>query len=229
MRIFTLLLFTFSFLFASSNEMAFIAKIDGKVKVLKSDGFRASKAKEQQKLYKGDLIITYKNSTATIQLTDNSLVTLDQKTKLKVEDLKNFKQEEGTVFYNIETQGSKSLEVATSFATIGVKGTKFIVKSEEDKNVALKSGLVSIESLDGEFEIHKKKQRKLTEYEVYMMAHKYEFDKYKKKIEEEFIEYKKQFDLQPNKYVSFDGNVVKEDTLTKDIENDFKRFENLQK
>lgn len=215
--------------FSFANEIATIDTINGKVKVLKSNDIRASKAKLQQKLYKDDLLITYKNSMSTIKLKDGSLITLDEKTKLRIEDIQKLKQEEGQVFFNIETQGSKSLQVSTSFATIGVKGTKFIINSDKNKNVSLKSGLVSVEAVEGEFEIHRKKERKLSEYEVYKMAHEYEYEKYKTKLEEEFVEFKKQFDLLPNKCLSFDGNIVKETDIDKDIAKEFNRFENFQK
>jgi hypothetical protein len=212
-----------------ATQLATIDNITGKVKVLKSDAIRATNAKVSQELYKNDLLITYKNSMSTIKLKDGSLVTLDEKTKLRVEDLQKLKQEEGQVFFNIETQGSKSLQVSTNFATIGVKGTKFIINSDTNKSVALKSGLVSVEALEGEFELHRKKERKMTDFEVYQMAHDYEYQQYKTKLEEEFIEFKKQFDLQPNKFVSFDGNVVKENTINTNIEKEFTRFENFQK
>ena len=227
MKIFLLLLLCINLSF--SNELASIDVVKGKVKVLKNNAIRTSKVKVAQKLYKNDLLITFKNSMATIRLTDNSLITLDENTKLRIEDIQKIKQEKGQAFFNIETQGSKSLKISTSFATIGVKGTKFIINNTTTQSVALKSGLVSVEAVKGEFELHKKKGKKLSDYAVYKMAHQYEYKQYKTKLEEEFIEFRKQFDLKPNNFVIFKGNVVKENTLNKNLKKEFTRFENFQK
>lgn len=215
---------------AVANELATIDKIEGKVKILHANDIRAQKAKLHEKLYKDDLLITYKNGMATLKLDDNSLITLSQKTKLRIKDLKKLEQEEGKVFFNIETQGTNSLEVATNFATIGVKGTKFIINSTDKlKDVSLKSGLVGVSALEGEFEIHTKKKKKLSEFEQYKLANENAFNDYKKKIEEEFIEYKKQFDLHPNNTITFNNNVVNQDSINKDTKKEFLKFEAFQR
>lgn len=211
-------------------EIATIEKIVGKVKVLKANELRAKNAKLNQILFKDDLLITYKDAMTTIKLDDNSLITLAEKTKLRVLHSKELKQEEGKIFYNIETQGKNTMAVVTNFATIGVKGTTFIINDmQEQKDVSLKTGLVGVSALEGEFEIHKKKEVQLSEYEKYKLAQENDFDNYKTKIEEEFIEYKKEFDLHPNYTISFNGNVVKENKTKNDINTEFEEFENFQK
>lgn len=214
----------------NGTQLATIEKIVGKVKVLKANELRATNAKPNQILYKDDLIITYKDAMTTIKLDDNSLVTLAEKTKLRVLNSKELKQEEGKIFYNIETQGKNTMTVATNFATIGVKGTSFIINdAQEQKDVSLKTGLVGVSALEGEFEIHKKKENKLSKYENYKLAEDNDFDNYKTKIEEEFIEYKKEFDLHPDYTISFSGNVVKENKTQEDVSTEFEEFENFQK
>jgi len=214
----------------TQNHIATIEKISGKVKVLKSDELRALKASLHQKLYKGDLLITYRKSMTTIKLDDNSFVTLGHKTKLRIQDLKKLKQESGIVFFNIETQGKNKIEIATNFATIGVKGTKFIISdTNKKKSVSLKSGLIGVSALEGEFEIHKTKVKKLSEYEKYKLAQNYAFEQYKEKIHNEFIEYKKEFDLHENRMISFNKNVVNEKNLDKNSKKEFKKFELFQK
>ncbi|MGB5866947.1 MAG: FecR family protein [Arcobacteraceae bacterium] len=213
-----------------ASQIATIEKIVGKVKVLKANELRATKATLNQKLFEDDLLITYSNSMTTIKLDDKSFITLDQKTKLRIVDMKKLKQEEGQVFYNIETQGKNRVEVATNFATIGVKGTKFLINDTIDKkDVSLKTGLIGVSSLSGEFEIHKKKKKTLSEYEQYKLAHEYDFEKYKIKINEEFIEYKKEFELKPHYTISFNKNVVNENKTEQHIKKEFKRFETFQK
>ena len=228
MKILFSVLFFMSFIYAT--PIATIEKIVGKVKVLKSDQIRASKAKLHQKLYKDDLLITYKNAMTTIKLDDKSLITLDQKTKLRVQDVKKLKHESGKVFFNIETQGKNKIEIATNFATIGVKGTMFIISDNQElQSVSLKSGLISVSALEGKFEIHKTKAKKLSEYEKYRLAQSYDFEQYKEKIQNEFIEYKKEFDLYENTMISFNKNIVNEKMLDEKSKKEFKQFELFQK
>jgi len=214
----------------TQTHIATIEKISGKVKVLKYDELRALKASLNQKLYKGDLLITYRKSMTTIKLDDESFITLGHKTKLRIQDLKKLKQESGIVFFNIETQGKNKIEIATNFATIGVKGTKFIISdTSKKKSISLKSGLIGVSALEGEFEIHKTKVKNLSEYEKYKLAQNYEFEQYKEKIHNEFIEYKKEFDLHENRMISFNKNIVNEKTLDKNSKKEFKKFELFQK
>lgn len=214
----------------NGTQLATIEKIVGKVKVLKANELRATNAKLNQILYKDDLIITYKDAMTTIKLDDDSLITLAEKTKLRVLNSKELKQEEGKVFYNVETQGSNKLSVVTNFATIGVKGTSFIINDiENQKDVSLKTGLIAVSALEGEFEIHKNKKLLLSEYEKYKTAQNDSFDQYKTKIEEDFIEYRKEFDLKPNYTISFNGNIVNENKTQDDVIVEFKEFENFQK
>ncbi|HEX5637358.1 MAG TPA: hypothetical protein VFY78_09755, partial [Gammaproteobacteria bacterium] len=58
-------------------------------------------------------------------------------------------------------------------------------------------------------------------------AMKKEFEDYKTKTAKEFIEYKKSFDLQANRVVSFEGNRVSERNLDESFGNQFGDFESF--
>ncbi len=211
-----------------AQPLATVIKIDGKVKVLKEGSIKKTKVKMLQKLNSDDLIITYKNSMATIKLNDGSIIILDANSKLKINSEDMIKHNGGKIFFNIKKRTTNSLKVATNFATIGVKGTKFIINNSIDlQDVSLKSGLVNIESNNGEFELHKRKHKKLSLFEQYKLAQQNNFNTYKTKLEEEFVEYKKQFDLLPNRTISFNGNKVYEDITSKDKQNEFLQFESF--
>ena len=224
MRLLLISMFIFSTILSAGEILAKIIKIEGNVKILKSGEIKKKKAVQNISLFKDDMVITGKGSVAVLIFADRSKVVLDEKSKLKIEGISDLKQDGGKVFYSIKKRGSKGLRVATNFAVIGVKGTKFIVTDDEkSKNVSLKNGLIGVQSLKEEFELHRKKE--MDEYEAYKAELRGEFEEYKKKMQEEFVEFVKEFDLKPNKTISFDGNKVNEDSSPKDVKKEFARFE----
>ena len=213
---------------AQAEVVATIEKLQGDVRILKADSIQRQSAAAGDKLYRDDLVITYKDAMATLDLQNGSFVTLDSRTRLKITDAQTIAQESGTAFFDVKKQDADTIEVATNFATIGVKGTQFIISdTNSSKDVSLKEGLVDIQALEGEFELHRKVERELTPYEKYKLELQSEYNQYKAKLMEEFVEYKKQFVLQPNKKVSFDGNVVHENSVDEEDLNEFSRFENF--
>lgn len=210
----------------SADQLATITKFEGSVKVLKAGEIKQNDAQPDQPLFEGDMVITSTGATAALLFIDKSKVVLDEKTKLKIDGFTQISQEGGKVFYSIQKRGSQGLKVATNFAVIGVKGTKFMVTDDENnKQVSLKEGLVGVQSLKEEFELHRKKE--MDEYEAYKRQMAGEFDEYKKELEEGFVEFVKEFDLQPNKSVSFNGNKVDESEMVEEIAKDFSRLESF--
>jgi ferric-dicitrate binding protein FerR (iron transport regulator) len=160
-------------------------------------------------------------------LSDGSKVILDERSKLKILGKSDLAHEEGKVYYHIKKRGSKGLKVSTKFAIIGVKGTKFIINAEEgSQGVSLKEGLVGIDSLQGEFELHKKKE--MDEFAAYQAKINGEFESYKKALQEEFVTYVSSFDLKPGKSVRFSKNRVDESEDLEKIIKDFSAFENFE-
>jgi hypothetical protein len=224
MKLFWVILLSISFL--QGSYLATIEKSEGRVNVLVKNAIKGKKAKVGQKLYKDDLVVTFSDSKVKIKLKDDSIVTLDANSKLKIEDIHKLSHQEGKIFFSIKTQTANKLEIGTNFATIGVKGTKFIITDKkENQTLSLKNGLVGVKALEGEFKIHRQQTRELSEYEKYVLAHKHDYETYEKKIIEEFIEFKKEFDLKPKRMVSFNKNVVKEKDLTQEVEKEFDKFE----
>jgi len=209
---------------SAGELLAKIIKIEGDVKILRSGEIKKSKAEKNSDLFKDDMVVTEKDSVAVLVFADKSKVVLDEKSKLKIEGFDNLKQDGGKVFYSIKKRGAHGLKVATNFAVIGVKGTKFLVTDDEkSKKISLKSGLIGVQSLKEEFELHRKQE--MDEYEAYKAQMRGEFEEYKKKMQEEFVEFVKEFDLKPNKTVSFDGNKVSEDSSPEEIAAEFEKFE----
>jgi len=215
-----LTLFT-TILFANETVGHLIFK-KGLVKVQHKHSIKKSSLKINSPIYKGDKISTY-NSIATIELNDKSIIKLDKYSTIKFSD--KLEQTTGRVYYNIKKRKQKTLQIATMFTTIGVKGTTFIVNTNQNKMVALKKGLISLTSPKGKYEIHKK--RLLNEYEKYKLEMENNFKTYKNNLYKEFIEYKKSFDLHQNHLVTFNGNKVYQKDLNSSkyfpyFENNFK-------
>jgi len=223
---FLLLIILFCGFLTAAEPLAVITKIEGNVKVLKAGEIKKNDATPNHQLFAGDMVITSAGAMAAVSFADKSKVVLDEKCKLTIEGFDKVAQDGGKVYYNIRKRGSKGLKVATNFAVIGVKGTKFMVTDDENnKQVSLKEGLVGVQSLKEEFELHRKKE--MDEYEAYKRQMMGEYEEYKKELEEGFVEFVKEFDLKPNKTVSFDGNKVSEDASPEAIAKEFSRFESF--
>ena len=96
--------------------------------------------------------------------------------------------------------------------------------------VALKEGLLQIESTGPAFEIHRKKiidefsqfkQQRQQEKQVMQN----EFEQYKQQTRQEFIEYRRQFTLQPNRVINLSGYRVDETVMSEANKADFELFE----
>jgi len=141
---------------------------------------------------------------------------IDEKSSLRVEKTNWLSHIGGKIYFTFKKVFGPTRQVKSKFATIGIRGTTFIVYDDESgEGVALQEGELEVESPGEAFEIHK--QRELTEYEAFLeearqrqQALQDEFDTYKKDIKKEFVEYKKSFTLKANRVISFDGNRVDE-------------------
>ncbi|MDQ1363258.1 MAG: hypothetical protein QG652_1119, partial [Pseudomonadota bacterium] len=173
---------------------------------------------------------------AVVQFDDGALSVMDEKSSLRVEQSGWLSQLGGKVYYTFrKVLGTKEepKQVKTGFATIGIRGTTFIVvDTAEGKSVALQTGLLNIESPGEDYAVVTKQgtedfesfKQKMQEQQ---QATKREFEEYKEKTAKEFIEYKKSFDLQANRVVSFNGNRVNEAALDESFSNQFGNFESF--
>jgi hypothetical protein len=203
-----------------ANEIGTLTYKKGIVKVKHIHSIVKKSLNIGDKIKAGDKVYTY-NSLATIKLIDNSIIKMDKYSTIKFD--KKITQESGRIYYQISKQKHKILEVATTFTTIGVKGTTFIVDNNKTKSVALKKGLISLTAPKGEYEIHIKKP--ISEFEAYKNSINSEFNEYKKQLYKEFIEYKKSFNLKENHSVFFDGNKAYPLNAVDDKEFEYFEFE----
>ena len=217
-----------------NSSLVTIIKIEGKVKILPASSIKKHTAVVDELLFKGDKLITYADSKVVVSTSDNSKLVLNENSELTFVDMQKLEQESGEVYYNIQKRGhSKGLKIETPFSIIGIKGTEFIVDANEtDGEIALNEGLIGIESLQAEFELHK--QKVMAEYEAFKNKQMEEFEAYKAQGQDDVVTYVKAFDLQASKILHFgDASSCEEDCESRVNESDFtdktaKRFESYQ-
>ena len=214
---------------STAAQIGRITKVFGTVQLIRADSIRREKAEVATAVLEKYIILTGEQSSATLQLIDESTVVIDQNSRLEARDANSFFQKSGIAYFDIKSRKTgASLKVRTEFAIIGVKGTQFIVNAAttEQGGVALRTGRLDIEAPTGEFAIHR---RKITsEFEEFLQQQQGDFDDYKKKLQEDFVEYKKSFTLEPLKTISVQGSKVVERAFTQEELAEFARFEALR-
>lgn len=184
------------------KSVAIITKIEGKAKILSKNSIKKHKPLLGESLFEGDKLITYNKAKVFVELDDSSKLILNESSELSFVNNAHFKHLSGEIYYKIKTRkASQGLRVETPFSIMGIKGTEFIVNANGKGQIALNEGLVSIESLDENFELHKK--RVMEEYEKFKNEQNTAFEAYKAELRGEIITYVKSFDLVSGKVLNF--------------------------
>ncbi|MDH5518434.1 MAG: FecR family protein [Gammaproteobacteria bacterium] len=209
-----------------------IVKYEGNVEVLTEAGERVTPEKHNNLVSASETIITKLASKAVIEFSDGSIAVLNESSSLLVEKTEWLSQLGGKIYFAFKKVfGKKPRKIKTSFVTLGIRGTSFIIDSDAGKEaVALQEGLLNVESPGEDFELHKPKPA--DDFASFMQQQqeqankvKDEFADYKKQIKEEFVEYVKEFTLEPNKMISFNGNRVDETEISDNLRGDFGSLE----
>lgn len=219
------------FLFLSFNTSVVLAG-DTMAVVIKSQNMPSFPV--GHKLPVNSVIETTDNQRLALKTNAGDTVIVGKSSNFKLVEPSFFSHVFGKIYYFIRSRNEgRKLRVRSHVATLGVRGTKFII-SNNDKDsgqVSLAEGLLDIESNDDEpFAI--KSTREPTEFERYkleslkeMQSINDEFEKYKKQINLEFTEYKKSFQLTENTTLSFDGKNVDQVPLSAEQKEDMLSFE----
>ncbi len=173
-------------------------------------------------------ISTGPNGRAVVRVGGTGYIVLEKNSTIEIDKSKDnagfLRQVTGMIYYAINSLkgDQKKLEVRTVTATIGVRGTRFLIADLPGRNeVDMRKGQVSIASPEGEFEIHTRTEQ--DEFEAYMREareaiekEKRQFEEYKAKTEREFVEYKREFSLGADRMASFDGKRVVDKPLSQE-------------
>jgi len=214
-----------------------IVKVQGSVYIVNDKGQKHSPEKSQFLVNSHETVVTGKGGKAVVQFDNGSLSVLNENSKVKVEKSGWLSHLSGKIFYLFRKISSKEKprKVKTGFTTIGIRGTTFIVYDDGDeKRVALQEGKLNIESPDKPYEIHTAKQADdFDSFKQHMQEKRdaldREYSDYKDKVSKDFIEYKKSFDLEANRVISFSGQRVDEADLSDFTKEEFDDFSTYAK
>ena len=236
--LFVLLSVFFSTVAVAESFRARIVKVQGDVYIVNTEGKKRTPQKQSFLVNSNETVVTSNNSKAVLQFDDGAMSVLDEKSSLRVEKSGWLSQLGGKIYYVFRKAigKSKSKKVKTKFATIGIRGTTFIVDAGSDnQQVALQEGNLNIESPGDDYEFHKP-QPEESEFDAFMrqaaekqQALNDEFADYKEDLNKEFVEFKKSFDMKANHVVSFNGNRVNESKIDDDLQVSFDGFAHFSK
>ncbi len=210
-----------------------VVKAEGSVATSDASGKKERAVTSKSVLPPKNILTTGPNGRAVVRMGNAGYFVLEKNSKIEIGNTQDhagfLRQITGMIYYALnKIKGDQKLEVRTKSATIGVRGTRFLIADMPERNeIDMRKGEVSVTSPEGDFEIHKKSVQ--GEFEAYKQEakdaiekEKKEFDEYKAKTEREFVEYKREFSLGANRMASFDGKHVEDRPLSaesiKDIE-----------
>ena len=173
-------------------------------------------------------IRTGKNQKVAVKTTQGDILAADSNSIIKLVKPGFFQHLLGKIYFLVAPRKNNNVRVETRTATLGIRGTRFLVDSQNEAdgeiNVALSEGQLNIESKGGRyFQLYE--QRELSEYEKYKRNVQNEFDTYKQQVEEEFVAYKKSFDLDSGFSLVFDGSKVVRRVNDENVDSQFEAFE----
>ena len=210
--------------FAGSDAIR-VVKAEGAVVTSDLSGKKEKAVGSKSVLPPKQILSTGPNGRAVVRMGNAGYIVLEKNSKIEIGNTQDhagfLRQITGLIYYALnKVQGDKNIEVRTKSATIGVRGTRFMIADMPDRSeIGMRKGLVSVASPEGDFEIHKKSDQ--DEFEAYkqeardaIVKQQRDFEEYKANTEKEFVEYKREFSLGANRMASFDGKRVEDRPLS---------------
>jgi len=235
-RIFLGIFLSISLVFGASAGK--VVKIKGKVLI------------GNKKLKVGDIVadkksvITKNNGWVMIEQKSGNIIKISSNSNIKFNSSNIITQNRGKIFVSVKKGGfSKGLSkglprftIKTKTATMGIRGTNFVVDLEGKKEkVMLRNGDLTVNANKGSFNYFK------SEMLAEIQAMKDEFKAYKKQQAEEFKAYKESFSgykpqpptkkvkMKPRRVITIDPikNNLFEDNFSDSDDSDFGSFDNF--
>lgn len=218
-------------LLASAQSLGRMSHADGQIKVIRAGQVIPQNIDPLQlpiELFPGDKVQSAGSSEARIRLADNSLILLQSSSLLILLTADHQKLDQGRVLYSVRKRGGlKGLKVSTRSATIGVKGTEFLVQQDEQQQkVLLNEGIVELVAEGSPF--LKPIQDEMQAFENYKQDVNDEFDEYQRQLNLEFQEYVKSFTMEAGQgFAIGDQQNLKIVEFTEQDTQDFSRLNEL--
>ncbi len=221
---------------SAAGDLIEVVKAEGSVATSDTSGGQEKAVAPKSLLPPRNVLTTGPDGRAVVRIGNAGYIVLEKNSKVELGNPKDragfLRQITGMIYYALNAiKGGQKLEVRIKTATIGVRGTRFLVTDMPERNeIGMRKGLVSVTSLEGEFEIHRKAEQ--NEFEAYkqeardaIAKQKREFEEYKAQTEREFVEYKREFSLGANRMASFDGKRVVDRPLSAESIKDMEAIE----
>jgi len=221
------------------GEAIEIVKADGNLTVSDTTGKNQKTAKIKDTLAPANILATGADGRAVVRVGNTGYIVLEKNSKVEINTANDhagfFRQISGMIYYAVNSikKNDRTLEVRIKTATMGIRGTRFIVTDTPDSNeVGMRKGTLSVESPAGDFEIHKKSDQDefeamKRESQAAIEDEKSKFEKYKTDTQHEFVEYKHEFALGMDRMVSFDGKRVDDRPLGGETKKELESLEDF--
>jgi len=220
-----------------ADESVVVVAAEGSVTVAEAIGKTTTPVKSKSILPASNILTTGPTAKAVVRVGDNGFIVVGKNSQVEINKAKDhvgfFKQLTGVVYYAMNSIKGKQrpIEVRTATTTIGIRGTRFLVSSTDERNdIGMRKGQVNVASLEGDFEIHKKTE--LDEFSSFMKEaedaiakEQRDFEEYAAKNQKEFIEFKREFFLDANRMAKFDGKRVVDIPLSGETKIEMENFE----
>lgn len=213
-----------------SEQAGEISSFTGKVLLYDGESPRpADVTEENTAVYVKNRVTTKRESTAVIDLCSGDRAALTESSTMTITGIEEYEPGAGRVIFKIKKRGEISgMKVALTSSVIGVKGTEFLIDTDENgkNNIYLKEGKIEVTSLEGQFKKYGEVQ--IDEYEAYVRKMMGEYDKYVTELAEQYVEYVNGFVMEAGTAYSVDGSEVRRLEFTDDIEDAFKLLDETE-
>jgi len=234
--LFSIVFFSAGFCHASEDAIE-IVKSQGGVITSEAAGEQGQEEGSKGVFRSRNILSTGPKGRAVVRVGKTGFIIIEKNSKVEIESRSDnagfFRHVTGMIYYalNALKGDQRRTEVRTASATLGIRGTRFLVTDMPERNeIGMRKGTVDVISPDSEFEIHRKAE--LDEFEAFkqegrdaIAKEKKEFETYKADMEREFVEYKREFSLGANRMASFDGKRVQEGPLSEETRQDMESLE----
>ena len=233
-----LLSLVIGFVFVFGANIGKVVKIKGEVF---SDGH---KLKLGDKIQDKNSVKTKKNGWVMIEQPSGNIIKISSNSNIKFNSANKITQNKGRVFVKVNknsfskalAKGLPRFTVKTKTATMGIRGTNFVVDLNSNKEkIMLRNGDLTVNANKGTFNYFK------SEMLAEIQAMKDEFKAYKKQIIKEFKAYKESFagykpqpptkkvKMKPRRVIVIDPlkNNLFEDNFSDNDDNEFGEFDNF--
>jgi hypothetical protein len=220
-----------------AGEAIKVLKTDGELTVSNIADSKQKTVQIQDTLPPGNILTTGANGRAVVRVGSTGIIVMEKNSRVEINTTNDhagfFRQLTGKIYYAVNTlnKNDHALEIRIKTATMGVRGTRFLVTDTPERNdVGMRKGTLSVASPSDEFEIHKQSEQDefealKRETQAAITEEKHQFEEYKENTQREFIEFKHEFALGKDRMVSFDGKRVDDRPLSGETKKDMETLE----